>query len=190
MSQSCDKSIRIFKGGKNKKTVNYNCKHHVKKKALPIKKQTNNQKTVIPDVNEKEKTYKLYLDEEVVDTFFRRPDFSPDGSFFITPAGRIDTADKQTIKASLIYKRENMSSPSLAIPSSKRPSIIIRFCPTLFKRKQSTQQALFDLPYYMVYAIATRDQVIIYNTLSLKPLYMVGKIHFGAHSDLTWFQEK
>jgi chromatin assembly factor 1 subunit B len=36
--------------------------------------------------DEKEK-FKLFLDENVIFTFVRRPDWSPDGSIFILPCG-------------------------------------------------------------------------------------------------------
>ena len=45
---------------------------------------------------------------------------------------------------------------------------------------------LFNLPYYMVFAIATFNSVLIYNTLSTLPMFLVSNIHFAALSDLTW----
>jgi chromatin assembly factor 1 subunit B len=39
----------------------------------------------------------------------------------------------------------------------------------------------------MVFAIATFNSVIIYNTVSELPLFMVSGIHYAALTDMTWF---
>ena len=49
---------------------------------------------------------------------------------------------------------------------------------------------MFKQPYYMVFAIATTNSVLIYNTESSKPLYGMGNWHFAAHTDLTWKDDK
>ena len=48
-----------------------------------------------------------------------------------------------------------------------QPAIAVRFCPILFeveKRPPGTASLPIDLPYRMVFAIATRDSVVIYDT--------------------------
>jgi chromatin assembly factor 1 subunit B len=42
----------------------------------------------------------------------------------------------------------------------------------------------------MIFAVATTNSVLIFNTDSLKPLYGMGNIHFAAHTDLAWKDDK
>ncbi|KAF2199705.1 WD40 repeat-like protein [Delitschia confertaspora ATCC 74209] len=44
----------------------------------------------------------------------------------------------------------------------------------------------FNLPYRIVYAVATQDAVHIYDTQQHKPLCIVSNLHFATFTDLTW----
>lgn len=55
----------------------------------------------------------------------------------------------------------------------------------LFK-KSNPEEGLFKQPYYMVFAIATTNSVLVYNTDTMKPLYGMGNFHFAALTDLAW----
>ncbi|KAF2140841.1 uncharacterized protein K452DRAFT_229731 [Aplosporella prunicola CBS 121167] len=44
----------------------------------------------------------------------------------------------------------------------------------------------FNLPYRMVYAVATQDAVHIYDTQQQKPLCIVSNLHFATFTDLAW----
>ncbi|KAK6508615.1 hypothetical protein TWF506_010697 [Arthrobotrys conoides] len=46
--------------------------------------------------------------------------------------------------------------------------------------------AAFTLPYRMVYAVATKDAVLIYDTQQQTPLCIVSNLHYAAFTDLTW----
>lgn len=46
--------------------------------------------------------------------------------------------------------------------------------------------ALIDIPYRIVFAVATTDQVIIYTTDSIIPLAIVGNIHYAPINDMSW----
>ncbi|KAK6333057.1 hypothetical protein TWF718_010881 [Orbilia javanica] len=46
--------------------------------------------------------------------------------------------------------------------------------------------AAFALPYRMVYAVATKDAVLIYDTQQQTPLCIVSNLHYAAFTDLTW----
>lgn len=64
-----------------------------------------------------------------------------------------------------------------------------KFCPVLF-RKTNPEEGLFKQPYYMIFAIATTNSVLIYSTDSLKPLYGMGNFHYAALTDLTWKDDR
>ena len=49
---------------------------------------------------------------------------------------------------------------------------------------------MFDLPYKMVFAVATTDSILIYSTQSFVPIILVsniiGNIHFATLTDISW----
>jgi chromatin assembly factor 1 subunit B len=44
----------------------------------------------------------------------------------------------------------------------------------------------FALPYRIVYAVATQDSVLVYDTQQQTPLCIVSNLHFATFTDLTW----
>ena len=64
-----------------------------------------------------------------------------------------------------------------------------RFCPVLFAPGTSRAEGCpFDLPYRMVFAVATVETVIIYDTTGQQPLVVLGGLHFEAApiTDIAW----
>ncbi|KAL8277117.1 hypothetical protein RQP46_010445 [Phenoliferia psychrophenolica] len=47
-------------------------------------------------------------------------------------------------------------------------------------------KSLFDLPYRMVYAVATLDCVFLYDTQQAGPICVFGNLHYAPFTDLTW----
>lgn len=47
-----------------------------------------------------------------------------------------------------------------------------------------------DLPYKIIFAIATHDSVLIYSTESLVPMSVVGNLHYQILNDLCWLEDK
>lgn len=45
----------------------------------------------------------------------------------------------------------------------------------------------FALPYRIVYAVATQDAVLVYDTQQQTPLCVVSNLHYATFSDLTWY---
>lgn len=45
---------------------------------------------------------------------------------------------------------------------------------------------VFALPYRIVYAVATQDAVLVYDTQQQTPLCVVSNLHFATFTDLTW----
>lgn len=48
-------------------------------------------------------------------------------------------------------------------------------------------KSLFDLPYRMVYAVATLNAVFLYDTQQAGPICMFGNLHYAPFTDLTWY---
>ena len=78
---------------------------------------------------------------------------------------------------------------STTMPS---PSDIGR--PTSSPRPSDTESAnglsgpapAFALPYRIVYAVATQDAILVYDTQQQSPLCVVSNLHFATFTDLTW----
>ncbi|KAL3474732.1 WD40-repeat-containing domain protein [Aspergillus californicus] len=51
---------------------------------------------------------------------------------------------------------------------------------------ESLPPPVFSLPYRMVYAVATQDAVMVYDTQQQAPLCVVSNLHFATFTDLTW----
>ena len=47
-------------------------------------------------------------------------------------------------------------------------------------------QPAFALPYRIVYAVATQDSVLVYDTHQQTPLIVVSNLHYATFTDLTW----
>lgn len=45
----------------------------------------------------------------------------------------------------------------------------------------------FSLPYRMVYAVATEDSVLLYDTQQQTPICVVSNLHCATFTDLTWY---
>ena len=134
--------------------------------------------------------FRLFLDETAVSSFFRRPDFSPDGSFFLLPAAQYQLKkEDKPFFAVLLYRRNDFNSPCMVYSTNNRPSVCARFCPKLFKMDEK-QPKMFDLNYNMFFAIATVESVLVYQIHSLQPLFIVSNIHFASLTDLAWCGSK
>ena len=115
-------------------------------------------------------THRMFLDDVEYLSFFRRLSWSPDGSFFITPASvyqdlsSIDqTNPGGTIKTQYTiygFIKSDITQPALMLPGIKSYATCIKFAPHLFKLKGTAtpeKPALLDLPYRMVFAVGTND---------------------------------
>ena len=47
----------------------------------------------------------------------------------------------------------------------------------------------FALPYRVIYAIATHDAILVYDTQQMHPIIVVSNLHFATFTDLTWCVE-
>ncbi|KAI5308994.1 hypothetical protein KEM55_004341 [Ascosphaera atra] len=74
------------------------------------------------------------------------------------------------------------SKPSASSPSnatSQNPVVPLTLPPPF-------PTPIFSLPYRIVYAVATQDTVLIYDTQQSSPLCVVSNLHFATFTDLAW----
>lgn len=131
---------------------------------------------------------------ETLQSFFRRLTFSPDGSLLLTPLGfyKATTNDQEeaTTNTIFIYTRAGFKKgPVCHIPGLKKPATVIRFSPKIYELQSGDDGHTtmpFKLPYRMVFAVATHDSIVIYNTEDMKPMGHVTNLHYSNITDCTW----
>lgn len=133
----------------------------------------------------------LYVDE-MQTAFFRRMAFTPDGSLFLTPAGRSRGDDGAETNAVYIFRTSMPDVPALRIRGMPSPVICVRCCPLFFKKRTQEGETsdfgkiVSGLEHRMVYAVATTDTVLFYDTEQLAPFAVVAHLHLATITDLAW----
>lgn len=156
----------------------------------------------------------LYQNESFP-SFFRRLTFSPDGSLLFTPSGVYKYENTNTdTNTVFIYSRAGLNRPPVAyLPGLHKPSLAVKCSPVLYNLRgsqvgetanitkteedsgtagstasanQPTSSPAFALPYRVIYAVATQDSVVIYDTEQKQPLGVATSLHFAPLTDLSW----
>uniref|UniRef100_A0A182NH61 CAF1B/HIR1 beta-propeller domain-containing protein n=1 Tax=Anopheles dirus TaxID=7168 RepID=A0A182NH61_9DIPT len=135
-----------------------------------------------------DKTVRLYHDD-TLQTFFRRLSFSPDGNLIVTPSGvaEIEGVSKP-LNATYIYTRNSLRQPAFTLPSPEQYTVAVRFCPVYFKHRPHAESKppLMPLPYRMVFAVATKSSVYLYDTQQAAPFALISNIHYTRLTDMSW----
>lgn len=134
----------------------------------------------------------MLFHNETLPSFFRRPAISPCGNLLCVPAGIFKTDTSVEIYNSVyIYTRAALTSgfnrPIMCLPFLKRPAIAISFNPNRYEL--TNDNPYVQLPYKLVFAVATSNQVLIYDTENVQPLGIVGNLHYTPLTDLSWSQD-
>ncbi|XP_055389550.1 chromatin assembly factor 1 subunit B [Condylostylus longicornis] len=167
---STDRNMRIF-DIKTKK-----CVSRVNKCILPV-----------PECSELfDKSVRIFHDD-TLQTFFRRLCFSPDGNLIITPSGITDCDGvNKRINATYIFTRYSLKQPAVILPSPDEYTVAVKCCPQFFKLHENGPEPVIDLPYRIIFAVATKSSVYLYDTQQKIPFGVVSNIHYTRLSDLTW----
>lgn len=171
---SCDRVMRVYST-------------HTKKKAFCISKMSSG-----PLADGEVKQYRMFHDDSMR-SFFRRLSFTPDGSFLLAPAGCVEVGEN-IINTTYIFSRKSLKRPIAHLPCPTKATLAVRCCPVYFelrtkKGEDGSPQALpnlFQLPYRMVFAVASEDSIFLYDTQQSLPFGLVSNIHYHTLSDLTW----
>lgn len=81
----------------------------------------------------------------------------------------------------IIYDRPVAHYP---VGTSGAP-LVVRCNPILWK-KQQPENKLFDLEYRMIWAVATNDSVLVYDTENTTPIALLENSHYAELTDLAW----
>lgn len=83
-----------------------------------------------------------------------------------------------------LFKKKNR--PAIVIPSLDEFTVAVRCCPQLFQLLPIAGKPAIDLPYRMIFAIATKSSVRLYDTQQQMPFAIISNIHYARLTDLTW----
>ncbi|CAG8480273.1 12288_t:CDS:10 [Ambispora gerdemannii] len=160
------------------------------------------------------KSFRMYRDE-TLKSFFRRLTFTPDGSLLLTPAAiyrnsAANNEQQQTTRIDSEAKNAVYLLPIACLKGFEKSSICVKCSPILYKLRviecssspsdidaslskmsitehsKTSHTKFLDLPYRIIYAVATQDAVFIYDTQQLSPLAMVSNLHYATFTDVTW----
>ena len=162
---SSDATVRIYKNRKLKNREEFFHKFTIKtREDASI---TNVEESKISSTGEanKKKSHRLFLDDTEYQSFVRRLSFSPDGSFMLTPSSWYQDLEQPESGTSVKFQytvygflKNSINKPSFMLPGIKTHANCIRFCPLLLKLKENVDgPAILDLPYRLVFAVATID---------------------------------
>ncbi|EDW01114.1 chromatin assembly factor 1 subunit B [Drosophila grimshawi] len=172
-TMSTDRHLRIF--DVNTRRV----LHRVSKCTLPVKEGHELHG----------RSVRLYHDG-TLQTFFRRLCFTPDGKLLLTPAGvtDYDGVIKPT-NTTYGYSRYDLSQPAFVLPCPNEYTVAVRCSPVLYCLRPynaDKNPPIITLPYRMIYAVATKNSVFLYDTQQPVPFAIVSNIHYTRLTDLAW----
>lgn len=79
-----------------------------------------------------------------------------------------------------------MPSPALSATDSLRPPTPAASKPGTPAPTMTPTASVFALPYRMLYAVATMDTVMIYDTQQAGPVCLLTKLHYDEFTDMSW----
>ncbi|KAM5179913.1 chromatin assembly factor 1 subunit B isoform 1-T2 [Mantella aurantiaca] len=174
---SCDRVLRVYRT-------------ESKRVAFNVSKMASNSAT-----EGENKTYRIFHDDSMK-SFFRRLTFTPDGSLLLTPAGCVEVGDV-LVNTTYVFSRNNLKRPVAHLPCPAKATLAVRCCPVFYELRpevkgengESPPPGLVSQPYRMVFAVASEDSVLFYDTQQTFPFAYVSNIHYHTLSDLSWSKD-
>ncbi|XP_073767896.1 chromatin assembly factor 1 subunit B isoform X1 [Danio rerio] len=141
------------------------------------------------------KNYRMFHDDSMR-SFFRRLTFTPDGSFLLAPAGCVEAGENVT-NTTYVFSRKSFKRPIAHLPCPSKATLAVRCSPVYFelRTKRAEDDSLkpvantFNLPYRLVFAVASEDSIFFYDTQQTLPFGYVSNIHYHTLSDLSWSRD-
>lgn len=198
LSQSADRSVHLHKLVRDASGAISGLKFSSKitKGDLPCRKAPNSTELELDNVKSA-----FLFHNETLPSFFRRLAISPCGNLVCVPAGIFKNCDSQSESGNgndelanavylftRAYLEKHNNRPSLVIPFLKKPALVISFNPHLYQLSKQDHPCV-KLPYKLLFAVATSDEVLIYDTETAKPVCIVGNLHYTPITDLSWSKD-
>lgn len=142
-------------------------------------------------VDEKREMSRLFFDD-TLQTFSRRISFTPGGEMLLAPSGIVESKDEsgnfKFTNVTHIFLRKSFSEPFCYLPTGKLPTLAVKCCPQRFQCDSNVKD-LFQFPYKIVFAVATSENILFYDTQNHAPFGIVSGIHYTRHTDLSWSED-
>ncbi|XP_060689188.1 chromatin assembly factor 1 subunit B [Hemiscyllium ocellatum] len=140
------------------------------------------------------KSYRMFHDDGMK-SFFRRLTFTADGSLLLIPAGCVEAGENVT-NTTYVFSRKNLKRPIAHLPCPAKATLAVRCCPVFFELRQPKVEGeshkmmnVFKLPYRLVFAVASEDSILLYDTQQTVPFGYISNIHYHTLSDITWSRD-
>uniref|UniRef100_A0A672NEQ2 Chromatin assembly factor 1 subunit B-like n=1 Tax=Sinocyclocheilus grahami TaxID=75366 RepID=A0A672NEQ2_SINGR len=174
---SCDRVMRVYSA-------------HNRKKAYCVSKMTS-----AAAADGEVKNYRMFHDDSMR-SFFRRLTFTPDGSFLLAPAGCVEAGENVT-NTTYVFSRKSFKRPIAHLPCPSKATLAVRCSPVYYelRTKRAEDGSLkpvsntFNLPYRLVFAVASEDSIFFYDTQQMLPFGYVSNFHYHTLSDLSWSRD-
>ncbi|KAJ3272169.1 Chromatin assembly factor 1 subunit B [Terramyces sp. JEL0728] len=149
-------------------------------RALHIYKYEEKQKTIpkLTAKHTKAEKPRMYMDEDL-NSFFRRLSFSPDGQLLISTAG----VHGQDL-TSYVFVRP-FTHPAAHLSQHQKAVIAAKFSPVKY-RLRTKDLSFANTDYRYIYALATHDSVVVYDTEDMAPIAYFSKFHYASLTDISW----
>ncbi|KAI1716780.1 chromatin assembly factor 1 subunit B [Ditylenchus destructor] len=137
------------------------------------------------DVNLPRERYKVFHDDQLI-SFTRAVEFSPCGSVVFAPAAHLEVG-ANNVYGTFVYKRADFEKcrPS-AMLQSEKPTIAVKCSPVYYELRDDVKGNFLGLPYRLVYAVMTKDSVMVYDSQYSEPFYYIDNMHFNVLTSVSW----
>lgn len=118
-----------------------------------------------------------------------KTDLSKSKEDSIEKSEKSEKPDKQNKLQNMTYIFTRYSKiPAVVIPSDAHFTTAVRCCPTIFKLRPHNENCppMIDLPYRMIFAVASKSSVFLYDTQQRLPFASISNIHYARLTDVTW----
>ena len=150
-----------------------------------------------PTEKSENKDLRLFHDE-TFKGFFRRLSWSPDGELLVAPSGVVETPESNKVQhCSWVFTSVDLVKPVLCLPCKDKYSTVVRFSPQFYKLRKvkavktdqtgpeeseswSGGRSLVALPYRMIYAVATQNAILFYDSQQPNPFGRVSNVHYAG----------
>ncbi|XP_053212128.1 chromatin assembly factor 1 subunit B-like [Panonychus citri] len=145
-------------------------------------------KSAVKIDEDKVKMTRLFYDD-TLPTYSRRVCFSPGGELLFAPSGVVELdPDEENFKftnAVHIFTRNCINKPKYYLSTGNLYNTAVKCCPQRFELKQDLANP-FPFPYRIIFAVATQESVLLFDTQQIEPFASISNIHYTRLTDISW----
>ncbi|XP_022904441.1 chromatin assembly factor 1 subunit B [Onthophagus taurus] len=140
----------------------------------------------VPETNPLYNKEVKYFHDDTFKSFFRRFGFSPDGNLFITPSGFVEAEENRlNFKCAYLFTLHS-PEPVGVFRFENSSTLAAKFCPILYELTDIGPKPAVNLPYRMIFAVATETDLFLFDTQQRFPFARLKNVHYTRITDLSW----